>query len=172
MVQIWTMKQEQVQAVAKKLLQADRVIHEQQLGWQWHVKDEEAMFAGPHDKPEVAPAGRAAGAAQKQPGKGEEEEGGHCRSCCSVGMSLARASPHGLSAVPCMHHPDSLPTLCRHGGGQHSTAPAAGACGASPEPQASWRQLSTHMTPAFHGCTAASQRACPPQILWSAQHVV
>ena len=107
MVQIWTMKQEQVQAVAKKLLQADRVIHEQQLGWQWHVKDEEAMFAGPYDKPEVAPAGRAADAPQKQPGEGEE--GGRCRSRCSVGMPRARACPDGLSAVLCMHPPDSLP---------------------------------------------------------------
>ena len=98
-----------MQAVAKKLLQADRVIHEQQLGWQWQVKDAEAMFAGPHDQPEVAPAGRAAEAPQKQPGEGGEGEGGRCRSCSSAGMSMAMACPHSLSAVLCMHHPNSLP---------------------------------------------------------------
>ncbi len=48
MLQIWQMKQEEVHAVAHKLLAADRVIHEQQLGWQWRGPDEEALLAGPH----------------------------------------------------------------------------------------------------------------------------
>lgn len=47
-VQIWQMKQEEVHAVAHKLLSADRVIHEQQLGWQWRGPDEDALLAGPH----------------------------------------------------------------------------------------------------------------------------
>ncbi len=34
--------------MAHKLLAADRVIHEQQLGWQWRGPDEEALLAGPH----------------------------------------------------------------------------------------------------------------------------
>ena len=42
------MKQEEVHAVAHKLLAADRVIHEQQLGWQWQGPDEDALLAGPH----------------------------------------------------------------------------------------------------------------------------
>jgi len=46
--QIWQMKQEEVHAVAHKLLAADRVIHEQQLGWQWRGPDEDALLAGPH----------------------------------------------------------------------------------------------------------------------------
>lgn len=48
MAQIWQMKQEEVHAVAHKLLAADRVIHEQQLGWQWQGPDEDALLAGPH----------------------------------------------------------------------------------------------------------------------------
>ena len=47
-VQIWQMKQEEVHAVAHKLLAADRVIHEQQLGWRWQGPDEDALLAGPH----------------------------------------------------------------------------------------------------------------------------
>lgn len=42
------MKQEEVHAVAHKLLAADQVIHEQQLGWQWQGPDEDALLAGPH----------------------------------------------------------------------------------------------------------------------------
>ncbi|DBA94491.1 TPA: hypothetical protein ACH3X1_002082 [Trebouxia sp. C0004] len=45
---IWQMKQEEVHAVAHKLLAADHVIHEQQLGWQWRGPDEDALLAGPH----------------------------------------------------------------------------------------------------------------------------
>ena len=48
-LQIWQMKQEEVHAVAHKLLAADRVIHEQQLGWQWRGPDEDALLAGPHN---------------------------------------------------------------------------------------------------------------------------
>lgn len=48
LLQIWQMKQEEVHAVAHKLLAADRVIHEQQLGWQWQGPDEDALLAGPH----------------------------------------------------------------------------------------------------------------------------
>ena len=47
-MQIWQMKQEEVHAVAHKLLAADRVIHEQQLGWQWRGPDEDALLAGSH----------------------------------------------------------------------------------------------------------------------------
>ncbi|KAK9817150.1 hypothetical protein WJX72_010361 [[Myrmecia] bisecta] len=32
---VWAMKQEQMQGLAQQVLQADRLIHEQQLGWQW-----------------------------------------------------------------------------------------------------------------------------------------
>lgn len=42
------MKQQEVHGLAKKLLQADEVVHEQQLGWQWQGPDEEALLAGPH----------------------------------------------------------------------------------------------------------------------------
>ena len=47
-VQIWQMKQQEVHGLAQKLLQADRVVHEQQLGWQWQGPDEDALLAGPH----------------------------------------------------------------------------------------------------------------------------
>lgn len=42
------MKQQEVHGMAKKLLQADQVVHEQQLGWQWQGPDEDALLAGPH----------------------------------------------------------------------------------------------------------------------------
>lgn len=47
-MQIWEMKQQEVHGMAKKLLQADQVVHEQQLGWQWQGPDEDALLAGPH----------------------------------------------------------------------------------------------------------------------------
>lgn len=47
-VQIWQMKQQEVHGMAQKLLQADRVVHEQQLGWQWQGPDEDALLAGLH----------------------------------------------------------------------------------------------------------------------------
>lgn len=54
LVQIWQMKQEEVHAVAHKLLAADRVIHEQQLGWLWQGPDEDALLAGPHSSTQGA----------------------------------------------------------------------------------------------------------------------
>ena len=53
-MQIWQMKQEEVHSVAHKLLAADRVIHEQQLGWQWQGPDEDALLAGPHSSTQGA----------------------------------------------------------------------------------------------------------------------
>lgn len=53
-MQIWQMKQEEVHAVAHKLLAADQVIHEQQLGWQWQGPDEDALLAGPHSSTQGA----------------------------------------------------------------------------------------------------------------------
>ena len=47
-MQIWQMKQQEVHGLATKLLQADQVVHEQQLGWQWQGPDQEALLAGPH----------------------------------------------------------------------------------------------------------------------------
>ena len=48
------MKQEEVHAVAHKLLAADQIIHDQQLGWQWQGPDEDALLAGPHSSTQGA----------------------------------------------------------------------------------------------------------------------
>lgn len=46
--QLWHLQQEEAVGLSKQLLAADRVIHEQQLGWQWQGPDE-AIFISPHD---------------------------------------------------------------------------------------------------------------------------
>ena len=64
-MQIWQMKQEEVHAVAHKLLEADRVIHEQQLGWQWQGPDEDALLAGPSHSPRTLAGSKKKSASQK-----------------------------------------------------------------------------------------------------------
>lgn len=65
--EVWAMKEAEVAALVKQLLQADKVIHEQQLGWSWNPPDD-ALFvptlpAGPSGAAAAAGAGGAKGAA-------------------------------------------------------------------------------------------------------------
>lgn len=49
------MKEAEVAALVKQLLQADKVIHEQQLGWDWRPPDD-AVFTPVHGTTEAASA--------------------------------------------------------------------------------------------------------------------
>ncbi len=60
--ELWALQQEEATALTKQLLQADRVIHEQQLGWSW-VPPDDSIFTSPHDLMPVATTTAAAGAA-------------------------------------------------------------------------------------------------------------
>jgi len=61
--QLWHMQQQEACSLAQQLLAADRVIHEQQLGWQWQPPDD-SLFTSPHDAPQAqSPTSAAAGAA-------------------------------------------------------------------------------------------------------------
>jgi hypothetical protein len=46
--QLWRLQQQEACGLVRQLLAADRVIHEQQLGWQWAPPDE-GIFVSPHD---------------------------------------------------------------------------------------------------------------------------
>lgn len=60
--QLWQLQQEEAVGLVKQLLAADRVIHQQQLGWQWQAPDE-GVFISPHDlKPSSVATAGAAGA--------------------------------------------------------------------------------------------------------------
>lgn len=61
--ELWHMQQQEACDLVKQLLAADRVIHEQQMGWQWQPP-EEALFVSPHDVMQANPVTAAsAGAA-------------------------------------------------------------------------------------------------------------
>lgn len=93
MHELWALQQGEAVALAQQLLQADRVIHEQQLGWGWRPPHD-SVFASPHDPPAagaprdgrgggagVASGGAASGAqAAELGGEGGVEEGGHAGS--------------------------------------------------------------------------------------------
>jgi hypothetical protein len=58
--QLWRLQQQEACGLVRQLLAADRVIHEQQLGWQWAPPDE-GIFVSPHDV--ISQTGPAAAAA-------------------------------------------------------------------------------------------------------------
>ncbi|KAF6263341.1 sperm tail-domain-containing protein [Scenedesmus sp. NREL 46B-D3] len=62
--QLWRLQQQEACGLVRQLLAADRVIHEQQLGWQWAAPGE-GIFVSPYDvaHSEPAMAGSAATAA-------------------------------------------------------------------------------------------------------------
>jgi hypothetical protein len=59
--ELWRMQQAEACDLVRQLLSADRVIHEQQLGWQWQPP-EETLFVSPHDAVQANPAATAAAA--------------------------------------------------------------------------------------------------------------
>ncbi|KXZ47783.1 hypothetical protein GPECTOR_33g665 [Gonium pectorale] len=61
--EVWGMKESEVAALVRQLLQADKVIHEQQLGWDWKPPDD-AVFTPVHN----------GGAADNNSGAGGGEE--------------------------------------------------------------------------------------------------
>jgi hypothetical protein len=60
--QLWRLQQQEACGLVKQLLAADRVILEQQLGWQW-VPPDEGIFVSPHDVTTHTGAGVASSAA-------------------------------------------------------------------------------------------------------------
>lgn len=45
---VWRMKEEEIAEVVKEVLMADKIIHEQQLGWYW-LPPTEDVFLSPHN---------------------------------------------------------------------------------------------------------------------------
>lgn len=45
---VWKMKEEEIAEVVKEVLMADKIIHEQQLGWYW-LPPTEDVFVSPHN---------------------------------------------------------------------------------------------------------------------------
>mmetsp|Transcript_35004 Transcript_35004/g.99216 ORF Transcript_35004/g.99216 Transcript_35004/m.99216 type:complete len:688 (-) Transcript_35004:130-2193(-) len=66
---IWNMKEKSVAELVKEVLQADKIIHEQQLGWDWRPPSEE-VFLSPHDA--LAEANGTAG--DEDPGEDDDSE--------------------------------------------------------------------------------------------------
>lgn len=74
--QVWAMKEAEVAALVRQLLQADKVIHEQQLGWSWQPPDD-ALFTPTGAQPGgPASTSKHAGATSgSAPGTGAAEGG-------------------------------------------------------------------------------------------------
>ncbi|KAG2497477.1 hypothetical protein HYH03_004630 [Edaphochlamys debaryana] len=71
--EVWGMKESEVAALVRQLLQADKVLHEQQLGWDWRPPDD-AVFTPVHGGgPGGAPV-PAAGDGTGAPGEEEADE--------------------------------------------------------------------------------------------------
>ena len=66
---IWNMKEKSVAELVKEVLQADKIIHEQQLGWDWRAPSEE-VFLSPHD----ALAEANGGAGDEDAGEDDDSE--------------------------------------------------------------------------------------------------
>mmetsp|Transcript_18056 Transcript_18056/g.45712 ORF Transcript_18056/g.45712 Transcript_18056/m.45712 type:complete len:694 (-) Transcript_18056:255-2336(-) len=69
---IWNMKERGVAELVHEVLQADKIIHEQQLGWDWRPPADE-VFVSPHDA-SVLEADRAGGKGGKDGGEGGEDD--------------------------------------------------------------------------------------------------
>lgn len=68
---IWNMKEKAVAELVKEVLQADKIIHEQQLGWDWRPPSDE-VFVSPHDaaaEPSAGPGGEG-----DDPGEDDDSE--------------------------------------------------------------------------------------------------
>ncbi|GLC76023.1 DNA replication checkpoint protein Drc1 [Pleodorina starrii] len=65
--EVWGMKESEVAALVRQLLQADKVLHEQQLGWEWRPPDD-AVFTPVHSSGPGGSGGAGGG------GEGGDEE--------------------------------------------------------------------------------------------------
>lgn len=99
--QLWAMQQQEACDMVRQLLAADRVIHEQQLGWQWQPPDG-ALFVSPHDvvparahSPSSTAAAAAAGGTDCCSSSGAGSRSGR-----SQGVSHGRLSGGGAAAGP------------------------------------------------------------------------
>eukprot|EP00775_Hariotina_reticulata_P011515 gene11515-11658_t len=82
---LWQLQQEEASALVRQMLAADRVIHQQQLGWQW-VAPDDSIFTSPHD---LRPPSTAAGphhttAAAEAQGEGPEKVAAAASSAADV----------------------------------------------------------------------------------------
>jgi len=71
---VWAMKEAEVATVVKQLLQADKTIHDQQLGWTWLAPDD-AVFDSVHDQAAKPGGGSSSGGGGKS-GSGKNGGGG------------------------------------------------------------------------------------------------
>lgn len=118
--QLWHMQQQEACSLAQQLLAADRVIHEQQLGWQWQPPDD-SLFTSPHDAPQALSPTSAAAAAASGP-RGSSMAGGG-----STGAGSRQGSNNG--GVFRTSSPGSVLT----GSGRSEAARQSGAAAAGDE---------------------------------------
>lgn len=52
---LWSLQQAEAVDLAQQVLDADRIIHQQQLGWQWQAPDD-GVFVSPHEASAMAAA--------------------------------------------------------------------------------------------------------------------
>ncbi|EFJ47566.1 hypothetical protein VOLCADRAFT_81425 [Volvox carteri f. nagariensis] len=69
--EVWGMKESEVAALVRQLLQADKVLHEQQLGWEWRPPDDE-VFTPVHSS--GPGGGTGSGGAGGDGGEEEQDE--------------------------------------------------------------------------------------------------
>jgi hypothetical protein len=108
--QLWRLQQQEACGLVRQLLAADRVIHEQQLGWQWAAPDE-GIFVSPHDVisltgPAAAAAASvstltisAAGAAEGGETEGQEQHSHEQQQQPHVGEMGAWVSQDGAASA-------------------------------------------------------------------------
>jgi hypothetical protein len=92
--ELWHMQQNEACDLVQQLLAADRVIHEQQLGWQWQPP-EEALFVSPHDVVQANPGAASAASTGAAP------TGSECgtRTCSSMSGRGALSAAGGSRQV-------------------------------------------------------------------------
>ncbi|MEW5307357.1 MAG: hypothetical protein WDW36_009761 [Sanguina aurantia] len=116
--EVWAMKEAEVAALVRQLLQADKVIHEQQLGWDWRPPDD-AVFTPAHGGPTEA-ARSAAGkhsAAAAAVVLGEDADGNGIEAAAVEGELVPESGSSELSRrLRDPRHWGALGLLCDEAG--------------------------------------------------------
>lgn len=103
--ELWHMQQVEACDLVQQLLSADRVIHEQQLGWQWQPP-KDTLFVSPHDVVQANPAATTAAAGSRSgtrvpswAGDGASAAGSRQASSGGGSIILGVGSPKGSPQV-------------------------------------------------------------------------
>jgi hypothetical protein len=174
------MQQQEACGLVQQLLAADRVIHEQQLGWQWQPPDE-SLFASPHDVIQAGhtPASTAAAAAAQSKGYGPSSRSGswsgggmgspvNSRQPSSFGGAAAAGSPKA-SQCGSIYRPSGSHGGRRTTGGSCAGASSSGGAAGglqlhSPPEVRMWANLSCHVTRTCDTTVTVAVMVCTSQV--------